>query len=732
MTLSVTYSKGNTMLSAVKHSNAIRHRKRAALPALGLMAAALAPTGAFADSAELNRVEVVGETAQRGTYKAETSSVGKLNQKLKDIPQSVDVVTRQLMDDQGAATLKDALRNVPGLTFTAGEAGRSGDNIVIRGFAATTDTYLDGMRDSGQYNRDPFNAERIEVLKGASSMLFGRGSTGGVINQVSKTPYAGEKIEGDLTIGTNDFYRVTTDINQALSDNTAVRLNLMGTNDGSDRGPAEQKRWGVAPSVAFGLGEPLTLTLSYFHMEEDNVPDYGVPYDPTTLRPLGVDRSKFYGFDSDYEKTRTDIATAKLSYKISDKATITNQLRYNRFWRDLSPTAPRLPAGAITPTRPLSDSTVINRSKPPRGGVDESWINQTDLVTQFDTGMIKHTLLTGMELSTEKSNSSRYGMKNPVPSTTAGNPNPGDYVNPDKYTSNNTRYDVNNVALYAMDTFELTPQWKAVLGARWDHFDGNYKQQNYNASGKPTTQSDIDRKDQVWSYRTGLIWQPDVTQSYYASYGSLMNPSGETYALDTSADVPPEKNQNYEIGAKWDLMDGDASLRTALFRTVKYYERNTDPLTPNISVLYNKRHTNGIEVEGAGRLTERWELFAGAAYMKSIIDEAAPTAPTTQGKRPRNTPNATANLWTTYKLTDEFTVGGGLNYIGKRYAGDGNTTYLPSYTVYNAMLGYETRQYKVQLNLNNLFNKTYYDGAYPGHAQFGTPREAQLTVGFKY
>ncbi|TCP08416.1 catecholate siderophore receptor [Crenobacter luteus] len=730
------------MKSKLTDSPSIEHGKLPARRAVGLIAAAaFAPALAHAaepaksDSAELETVKVTAEQPVRGTYKTETTSIGKMKQKLRDIPQSVDVVNRQLMDDQLVTNLKDALRNVPGITFAAGEGGRTGDQIVIRGFAATTDTYRDGMRDIGQYNRDPFNDEKVEVLKGASSMLFGRGSTGGVVNQVSKTPYAGEKIEGSLTVGTHDFQRVTADINQAFSDTAAARLNLMATNDGSDRGPVENTRWGIAPSVAFGLGEPLTLTLSYFHMEENNVPDYGVPYDPNTRRPIGVDRKRFYGFSGDFEDTVTDIATARLEYRISDDTTLSNQLRFNRFDRDVSPTAARL-VGASAGV-PVTDATALRRSKPMRDGVDQSWNNQTDLVTKFDTGTVRHTLLAGLELTQEKSDASRYALRNNPANSTVGAASPNDAVDLSRYRTGTTHFDASNVALYAMDTLELTPQWKAVLGARWDRFKGEYQTRAYNADGTlnadPARSFDTERTDRIWSYRAGLIWQPDTMQSYYASYGTSFNPSGEAYALDKrGSNTPPEKNRNMEVGAKWDLMDGDASLRAALFRIEKTHERNTDPLIPDVAVLSGKRHTDGIELEGAGRLTERWEVFAGATYMDSKIDEASGDQAGTKGKMPRYTPRVTANLWTTYKFTDTVTGGFGLTRVGKRYASEANTNHLPAYTTANAMLSYETRQYLVQLNLNNLADKKYYDGAYGGHATHGTPREAQLTVGFKY
>ncbi|OQS33131.1 TonB-dependent receptor [Chromobacterium haemolyticum] len=715
-------------------------RKLPAKIGAGMLAAALSPGLALAADTptKLETVRVEGETPVRGSLKTESSAIGKLNQKLKDIPQSITVVSKQLLEDQAVSNLKDALRNVPGITFAAGEGGRTGDQVVIRGFSASTDTYLDGMRDIGQYNRDTFNLEKVEVLKGASSMLFGRGSTGGVVNQASKTPFAGSLVAGEIGVGSNRFTRSTFDINQAFSDTAAMRVNLMATDDGSDRGPAKSQRFGIAPSLAFGLGEPTTLVLSYFHQKEDNVPDYGIPFNANTQQPINVPRDRFYGLNSDFEKTQTDILTAKLTHRFSDDLVLSNQLRFNRFWRDVSPTAPRIPG--ITPSNPVMDSSRITRSKPMRDGTDWSWNNQTDLISKFDTGSVRHTLLTGLELSKEKSDTNRYILFNTPPSTTVGAPDPGVPTDLSRYRSSNTQFDASNIGLYAMDTLELTPQWKAVVGARFDRFSGDYKIRAGNRDGSvsqdPSRSYDVSRTDNVWSWRSGLIWQPSSAQSYYLSYGTSFNPSGEAYALDkATAKVDPEKNRNIELGAKWDLFDGDASLRAALFRIEKTNERNTDPLDQNTVLLSGKRHTDGVEVEGAGRLTERWDVFAGLTLMKSRIDKAAPPAlgaAGTEGNMPRYTPKITANLWTTYKFTEEVIGGFGLTHVGKRYAHEANTNYLPAYTVANAMLAYETRKYKVQLNVNNLANKTYFDGGYPAHATLGTPREAQLTVSFKY
>jgi len=710
--------------------------QRGAVVGAGVLALALNPAFAQAADTRLQAVEVVGEQAQRGTLATGASTIGKTWQQLRDIPQSVTVVNQQLIEDQGADSLKDALKNVSGLTFAAGEGGRTGDQIVMRGFATTTDLFVDSARDIGQYTRDLFNTEKVEVLKGPSSMLFGRGSTGGVINLVSKQPYAGNKQEAELTIGTEGKRRVSADINYAETDDEALRLNVMAEKKNNGRTVHDDERYGFAPSVAIGLDGPTSLTLSYLHLTEHNNTDYGVPYDPNTLKPVDVPYGRYYGLSGlDYEDTKTDLATAVLEHRVSDKSKVKNQLRYARYQRDAAPTAPRL--SGLKPGMPVTGQTVMARSLKQRNGVDETWSNQTDFTTELETGRIKHQLLAGLELTRERSYTDRHDNLTGTsqPSTSVGTPNPSDTPNLRWGKTSHRDYVADGAALYGQNFVTFSPTWKALLGARFDRLSGDYRTRIYNRDsgallGKDSY--DAGRTDNVWSWRTGVIWQPDATQSYYASYGTSFNPSGEAYALDKATEkVAPEKNRNMELGAKFDLLDGDLLLRGALFRIEKTNERNTDPLTPDVVTLSGKRHTDGVEFEAAGRLNERWEVFAGATYLDATIDKAGSTMGT-EGKRPRNTPNFSANLWTSYRLTPELTVGGGANWVGKRYASESNTNVLPEYVVASAMLAYETRHYKLQLNLNNLLNEKYYQGLYAGHATYGDQRNAELTLGVKF
>lgn len=699
---------------------------------------AMADDAKPADSTRLETITIKAEQAPRGSYNTATTNLGKQKQALKDVPQAVSVVTRQLIADQGDINMKDVLKNVSGISFAAGEGGRSGDQIYLRGFAAFADTYRDGQRDVAQYNRDPFNDEKIEVLKGASSMLFGRGSTGGVINQVSKTPFAGDQLEVTGTIGTDHFHRETADINQALSDTTAIRLNVMNTTDGTPNGIAEQKRYGVAPSIAFGLGEPTTIVLSHMHMTENNTTMLGVPFDPNTLQPIDVPVDRYYGLQGmNSEDITSDISTARITHKIDSNNEISSQLRVSRYDRWLTSAQPQL-VGASAGT-PVTDSTALRYSGKNRGSLNETQSLTTDYNGKFNTGNLRHNLLAGLEFTRETSDAFNIGSSSISGlTTTVGNPSAVSYRG-NYTTSPANSFVTRNLAVYATDTVELNAHWKVMGGLRMDKLDGDYK-----AYTNGSVSRSITRSDKGMSYRTGLIWQPTDTSSYYAGYSSLMNPSGEAYQFDVTSGATdkqaPERNKHYEIGAKWELADGDATVRTALFRTVKYNERNTDALSPDVSILYAERHTDGFEVEVAGRLSEKWEVFAGAALMNPKIDHGwvnNASSDVNRGAVPKYTPKTTANIWTTYKVTDKITGGLGLYYVGKRYASDGNsdqssTRFAAAYTRVDAMISYDMRPYTIKLNLNNLTNKKYYDAMYAGHASAAAPREAQLTVAYKY
>lgn len=748
-----------------KKKTGVRHLAKypAAAALFGVVAA-----GVHAQDAVLTPVEVTAQNPSKkdtvDTYKAPTVSVGRTQQDTRDVPQSITSVTQQLMQDQDANSLKEALRNAVGVTFNAAEGGASGDGVRIRGFNASNDLYLDNFRDAAQYNRDTFFIDTVEILRGPASMLYGRGSTGGVVNQTTKTPYMGDLNQASVSVGTDSYYRAEADVNQSISENAAVRVAVMGQKAGSFREGAETNRWGVAPSIKWGIGGPTEVTLSYLHYEEDNVPDYGVPYYRKATTPSTkpssssihgndqpIDRvDTFYGLkDFDQEKTRTDVATLSVQHQINPNMTLKNATRYGKYDLDLRANAPGL--SFANTSEALTDNTVITRGRKLRDREQEILSNVTDLLWNFETGTIRHNLLAGVELTRESvfnvgrvQVDTRPGQKPganglppscSMPTTTVGNPNtsgvPSNCSDPIKTTAFDAQADT--LAFYVQDMIELNPQWKVLLGARYDRFKASTDNISYI---QLPASADTNRTDNVWSWRTGVIYQPDLQQSYYASYGTSFNPSAESYSMDPKgAMTDPEKNVNYEIGAKWTLLDGDLALRTAVFRTVKTNERQTD-IEPGVIkpyLLSGKRHTDGIEIEGAGRITDKWHVFAGAAWMDAVIDTVAnPLRKDQEGNQPANAPKYTANLWTTYQIDGNWKVGGGANVMAKRYTSEANTVNLPSYVRWDAMAEWSHRDLSIQFNIYNLFDTEHYEGLYGGFSVPGTARSARVTAAYKF
>jgi catecholate siderophore receptor len=697
--------------------------------------------------------DTLEQTPSESGYQAGKTRIGKTDQLPKDIPQSVTIVSNKLMQDRNADTFKEALRNVAGLTFNAGEGGRIGDNITIRGYSAVGDLYLDGMRDSAQYNRDTFNLEQIDVLRGSSSMLFGRGSTGGVINQVSKQALLTDRNIVSTTQGSNAYQRYTADINQQLGDAVALRINAMSTEADSYRDEVEQSRSGIAPTISFGIGTKNQFTLSHFHLEENNIPDMGVPYfDPDGsarspdghdilgnyyAKPLDVDRDTFYGMsDIDYEKNDTDITTASYTHQFDEDTEITTRLRSSDYKRDLWAVAPRLmlshPASVTDPVTE-NDITGVRRGHQGRGGEEQTVDSQTDFTTHFDTGAIQHELLLGTEILREKarrwSNALPAGVVNP--NADAWNPDP-EPVLPDGYLykgkSIYNYYTGESYAFYFQDVIGITDQWKILTGARWDHSKNDYDRY----LDEPLTRRDI-----VNSWRLGLLYQPTDNSTYYVSKGSSFNPSAELYQLDDlTADLPPEKSLNTEIGAKWELLEGDLSIRTSLSRSEKTNERNTD-LAVDVAVLSGARHTDAVELEIIGHVTEEWEIFTAMAYLEANIDEHSNTSvtgvvTTDEGNEPINTPHYTFNVWNTYSFGGGWRAGIGFDAIGARFANQSNAAVVPSYTRWDSMLAYEKKSYSVKLNLFNVFDQEYYESVYAGHVLPGAPRTLEMKVEYKF
>jgi len=706
----------------------------AAAAIIGMGTVAWADPSDDDDSEVLPEVVVPGKQEKEESYKSEAPSLPKYTEPLRDTPQSITVMPQDLMEEEGVATLREALRNVAGISLAAGEGISQGDNLTLRGFTARNDIFLDGMRDFGSYYRDPFNLQAVEVLKGPSSITFGRGSTGGVINQVSKMPGFTPHVEGALSFGTDRTRRATADIQEPLQElgpGASIRLNLM-VNDShvADRDIAANRRFGFAPSLALGLGTPTRLTFSYFYQSENDIPDYGIPW--LFNQPAPVPRNNYYGFEKDnFLKTTVDIGTARLEHDFNNALTLRDQIRYGHYSRDARITEARI-AGTPTPATPLN-AINVTRNQIVAESVETFFQNQLDMIARFNTGLIDHAWVVGIEVGRETSD--------PIRSTYAGVPVTS-LLDPDENQpfagtpTITSRVDTtaDSVGVYLIDTLKLGKQWELTGGLRWDRFDASYRQ-----TVAPATS--FDRTDTMLSERGALVYKPMPNGSVYFGYGTSFNPSAETLSLSAAnANLEPEKNETYEVGSKWDLFSDSLALRAALFRTEKTNAREPDPNNPLLNVLAGKQRVDGIEVEAAGRLTDQWQIFTGYAYMKSELVRSV-FYPNAVGGRLANVPKQTFSLWTTYTFPWGVEIGGGGRYVGSRTASTtvpfdpitGLVKEAPAYWAFDAMAEYYlTERIEIQLNFYNLTDKYYYEQLHPAHIVPGPGRSALLTMRFEF
>ncbi len=683
---------------------------------------------------QLPTVSVEGAAAptRSSGYQTSMPSLDKLTQPLLDTPQSVSVVPRQLIDDQGITTLRDALRDVPGVSLAAGEGGQQGDNLSIRGFNAQNDFYLDGMRDFGSYTRDPFNLQAVEVLKGPASVLFGRGSTGGIINQVSKQATLAPVTIGTLSFGADGTKRTTIDMDRAVAGTTgtAVRLNAMMDDAGvAGRDAARNRRFGIAPQVAFGLGSDTRLKLSYFHQQGYDTPDYGIPW--LNGRPAPVARHNFYGFpDHDHFRTNVNIGTARLEHDFNDSFTLTSQTRYGSYRRDLSVTEPLITGytasqDIVNPNVPLG-AIKVSRHIIGLDSTEGLFDHQDDATFHVKTGPLEHTVVTGVEVLRQTSTPARVNL-------TAGATG---LLYPDSSTPFTAAQSVtsvqtaiaNNYAAYVTDTVKIGPMVEVIGGWRFDRYDSTFKQ-----IIKPAVY--VSRDDDMPTWRAAMVFKPVDYASLYAAYGTSFDPSAEALSLSAStAAVAPEKSRNYEVGAKVDVLDRRLSLNTAFYDLAKTNVRETSPIDPTTSVLAGNYRVLGFEVGATGHLTERLQVFGGYSYNDAQV-VSSPFAAELH-HQPPNAPRHTVGSFVEYHLPCYgIEVGGGVNYVSSRTASSfpvTGTTIIeraPGYVLGQLLLKAPINEkVSLQVNVTNINNAYYYDGLHPGHIIVGPSRAALFTL----
>lgn len=656
---------------------------------------------------------------------------------LRDAPQSISVIPREIIEQQGATTLRDVLRNVSGISFAAGEGGGgpAGDNLTLRGFGARNDIFVDGIRDFASYTRDTFNIEQVEVVKGPSSAQTGRGSTGGYINMFSKQPQARTFVGGTIGAGTPDYLRATADLNVGGEDlgvdGAAARLNLLYHDvDTSGRDYVETKRIGVAPAVALGLGSSTRAILSYMLLDQENVPDYGIPFVPAANIPLAeyadqpapVDYDNYYGLLArDYEDLRTNILTFALEHDVNADIRVSNTTRYGHARRDSIYSSPRFLNNV---------STLITPQIQSRDTIDETLLNQTNLFAEFMTGGARHDLIAGFEIAEEKS-------RNQLRTVTAGTPT--DLFDPDpKRPWNGTVTDIpggvvrakaDTLAAYLFDTIHFSDQLLLSGGIRWERYESEYLP----APATPPA-ADLARTDESLTWRAGITYKPVAGISLYAGAGTSVNPSIEnmtqTTPTEALAALKPEKSRTYEVGAKWDGFKGKLLVTGALFRTEKINARTPGLPGDPATVLDGEQRVDGIELGATGWIVKNWQLIAAYTWLDSEVRES--NVPAEIGNRLGNVPEHSGTIWSTYKVPGGFEIGGGLRYVGTRYTNVANTRLIDDYWLADATVAYEfTPRTMLRLNVFNLFDEKFIDQVGGGHFVPGQGRSAVATLALR-
>jgi catecholate siderophore receptor len=731
-----------------------RFKKRPIAAAVILMLSGTAP--ALAQQQTLPEVKVTAPPEGQGFKTDSTSTATRTDTPLRDIPQFINTVPEPVIRQQAIQSLSEALRNVPGITMTAAEGGVSASQIFwLRGFPVAGDLFLDGVRDIGEYNRDLFNIEQVEVLKGPSALAFGRGSTGGVINQVQKRADLLPRSEAALVVGTNGELRATADANFVLNPTTALRFQVLGEKTDTYRDTIQNNQVGFAPSLRFGIGTDLDVTFNYEYLQTRSKTDYGQPnLGPTFgygMPPVPLTR--YYGFANyDYTNWYTNIATLNVQWKASESVSVRNVTRWASYKRDMeasigSLNTTTLTGGPVNVGTPFDQLAVTLTHNKARDTDDQVLINQTDVTWKVATGSIKHTVTGGLDLATERLDRTTYAFDgNPAtakidaPSivTSYLNPNINGQLNYSKLPQNRNVSDADTIAVYVQDQLEFTREWKAVLGIRYDYYDTKTNQTANGPAG--ANAGPFSRSDNLWSGRAGLIWQPTNRQSYYASWSNGYNPSGElgvygataTNLSVTNQFLDPEETYNYEVGGQWDFTPS-LRLRSAIFRTEKTNARITDP-ADGIMKLSGRRRVDGVEMELAGDITSRWSIYSGLAYMDGKILEGDAL---TEGKHMTAAPWS-GSVWTSYRFAGDLVgwqIAGGAFGATERWIDDQNRGKIPDYLIWNAMVGYFQPKYDIQFNVVNIFDTKYYPGGYqnnPNRVLPGQPLTGLLTLRYRF
>jgi len=704
---------------------------------------------------------------------------------LVDTPQTIAVVSSDIFNAQGATNLSEVLRNTPGITFAAGEGGSvaSGDSFFMRGFDASNSIFIDGVRDTGAYNRDTYNLEQVEIAKGPAGADTGRGGSSGYINLATKTPRVTASESGQLAIGASEDgdpqKRATIDINQPVSDHSAFRVEGVWQDSGvPGRDHINNSNWGVSPSFAFGLGTATKLTLAATFDKINNLPDSGLPIValPGVNLPGGtpavVDQSNSYSLtNQDFDHVNRISLTARVEHDFSGTVRATNQTKWIETDRDALTSYFQNANSTVTTFAPTT--TAIN---PATGEVPPSYItydpatglavarrirnetnnqilsNQTNLATQFSTGPVYHSASAGLELSRERQDAPAW---QPVggPATSLVNPDPDRVATAAQtpYLPSNRPYAkglIDTAAVYLFDTMQLSPKFLLNASLRWETYSIDYESLAPVTIAAPApTISKLSINDELLSWKTGLVFKPNAHGSLYVAFANTGTPPGSGFVLSSTANnqnnpnLKPQESRNYEVGAKWDCFKERVSANLAFYRSENLNNVSTDAVTGLITQDISQT-SEGVEFGVSGKLTKNWLVFGGVGYIDTSYHASGTTSAANDGAGLRFTPRVSGNLWTTYAVAKRLTIGGGVQYSDSVVRSTANAqtptattiTSIPDYWLVNLMAAYAVnKNVSLRLNINNVFNEDSYRLNNNGGRYYpGTPRNFLLTADWKF
>ncbi|MGC4062019.1 MAG: TonB-dependent siderophore receptor [Aquabacterium sp.] len=704
------------------------------------------------------RVKGNVEPSGKDAYQATETRIGKGKQEIRDLPQSITVVTQKVMTDRKLDNVKDVLKNTAGITFQAAEGGE--EDIKIHGISlqSTGDIFIDGMRDPAFYDRDTFFLDRVELLRGSASMLFGRGSTGGAVNQVTKQPRLVDENQIDATIGSYSARRLIGDFNKRTGENSALRVDVMRNVADNNGAGSRIDKQGLAGSYRWGIDEKDEFTATLYFLQNHNGMNYGLPWiKPTTSSPVAdttivpTDPSHYYGMGSDFNDGTAYYGMLSHTHRFSSDVELVSKIRYADYTRDQRATLIGLgaanlqPGGQAATLGTFSDNTVLTRRSILKNQNMQTVTAQSDLSAKFKTADLEHYLQAGVDFANEKKQvfngvtAQQGGYAPTLTNTTIGTPDSGALINESLRTFRPANaYTSNAYGGYAQDMVQVAPMWKVLAGLRFDNLRGGYDQFSVpNIALTPLTTSSYQMNVSQWSNRAAVLFQPTAQWSFHLLRATSFNTSGDTYSLGAdNATVPPEEAVNLELGAKFDTADGKLSTRVSIFRNTKLHERNTDPLIP-VQVLSGKRHAAGVDFDIVGRITPLWEIFANFSWIPDArvdVSTAATRNADLQGDRPSLTPVSSGTLWTTYLVHPQWRLGAGLNGRSGQQPNRNPGFFADKFVTADAMVEFtavpDTLLFR--LNVSNLTNKRYADQLYPAFYVPGAGRLINLTASYKF